>query len=451
MEKRRLFYPLTNKSHLLFPSHFHSHFHSPRLSFSLHTASSTTRTNFRKRGLAHARSPSEPRIFPSLGWDSIDPSLLVEEEAIPTYRAEKFYPARIGEVFNHRYQVVGKLGYGSSATVWLCRDLFDHRHVALKIYTASSTSGTREVEIYNHLKRLQSDHAGQSCLRWLIEVFQTQSPDGHNVHTCLVHPPLGISLDQLTPLLPDGVMSSEIVRTTMRNILAALDFLHTEAHVIHTDLQPNNILLGIRDNSILSRFEKAEFEAPVPRKTLEDRTIYLSRPLPISFGTPVLCDLGEARLGTDGQQGDIMPDIYRAPEVILDMSWDYKVDIWNVGMVIWDLFEHRHLFRARNPEHKLDDGYHLAEIQAVLGSPPPPDFLARSKRSLQFWDKNGTWKGTAPIPDHCDLDALEERLKGDEKADFLRFLRRMLCWRPEERANAKELLFDPWLMRGLLK
>ena len=29
-----------------------------------------------------------------------------------------------------------------------------------------------------------------------------------------------------------------------------------------------------------------------------------------------------------------MPDVYRAPEVILNMSWDYKVNIWNVGMVV---------------------------------------------------------------------------------------------------------------------
>ena len=55
---------------------------------------------------------------------------------------------------------------------------------------------------------------------------------------------------------------------------------------------------------------------------------------------------------------------------------------------IWDLFEHRHLFRARNPERNLDDGYHLAEMQAVLGD-PPLEFLARSERSLEFWDKNG--------------------------------------------------------------
>ncbi|EKV11657.1 Protein kinase, putative [Penicillium digitatum PHI26] len=99
------------------------------------------------------------------------------------------------------------------------------------------------------------------------------------------------------------------------------------------DLQPNNILLGTKDDSIRSKFKQAEFEASVPRKILDARTIYVSRSLPISSGTPVLCDLGEARLGTDQQQGEIMPDIYRAPEVILNMRWDSRVDIWNVGMV----------------------------------------------------------------------------------------------------------------------
>lgn len=39
------------------------------------------------------------------------------------YHPDHFYPVRLGEVFNDRFQTVAKLGYGSSSTVWLARDL----------------------------------------------------------------------------------------------------------------------------------------------------------------------------------------------------------------------------------------------------------------------------------------------------------------------------------------
>lgn len=93
---------------------------------------------------------------------------------------------------------------------------------------------TQDIEIYNHLRSIQSNHVGQTFLRPLIEVFHIHSPNGHNVHPCLVHPPLGISLGQLTELLPGGVTSSFMVRILIRNILVSLDFLHAEAGVIHT-------------------------------------------------------------------------------------------------------------------------------------------------------------------------------------------------------------------------
>lgn len=47
----------------------------------------------------------------------------IEEETIPKYIASRYYPVRIGDVFRDRYQVVGKLGFGTSSTVWLARDL----------------------------------------------------------------------------------------------------------------------------------------------------------------------------------------------------------------------------------------------------------------------------------------------------------------------------------------
>lgn len=43
------------------------------------------------------------------------------------------------------------------------------------------------------------------------------------------------------------------------------------------------------------------------------------------------------------------------------------------------------------------------------------------------------------------LEQLERRLTGDNVAAFLRLMRSMLRWLPEERKTARELLDDPWL------
>lgn len=45
----------------------------------------------------------------------------LEEEALPGYDADEFYPVHIGDVLNGKYQVLGKPGYGTSSTVWLGR------------------------------------------------------------------------------------------------------------------------------------------------------------------------------------------------------------------------------------------------------------------------------------------------------------------------------------------
>lgn len=75
----------------------------------------------------HCRSTH--RIPPSLSNSSSAPSKdegspeKVEEENFDYYSPDYFYPVRFGDILNSRYQVVSKLGYGASSTVWLCRDL----------------------------------------------------------------------------------------------------------------------------------------------------------------------------------------------------------------------------------------------------------------------------------------------------------------------------------------
>lgn len=67
------------------------------------------------------RLPSPARQFPAGPLlDSVDK---VEEEKLAWYSHDNFCPVKIGDVFQSKYQVVGKLGYGGYSTVWLCRDL----------------------------------------------------------------------------------------------------------------------------------------------------------------------------------------------------------------------------------------------------------------------------------------------------------------------------------------
>lgn len=56
--------------------------------------------------------------------------------------------------------------------------------------------------------------------------------------------------------------------------------------------------------------------------------------MPLTGAEPTLSDFGEARLGEEKQSGLIMPSVYRAPEVMLDMSSNNKVDIWAVGQTV---------------------------------------------------------------------------------------------------------------------
>lgn len=47
----------------------------------------------------------------------------IEEQTLPRYCPQHYYPVHLGETFNGRYQVVAKLGYGASSTVRLARDI----------------------------------------------------------------------------------------------------------------------------------------------------------------------------------------------------------------------------------------------------------------------------------------------------------------------------------------
>lgn len=86
---------------------------------------------------------------------------------------------------------------------------------------------------------------------------------------------------------------------------------------------------------------------------------------------------------------------------------------------------------------------------AVMGNPPPA-LLQRSREAeyiyKHYFDASGQWIGPIPIPNKMSLESKETLLDGEDKSEFLRFMRRFLQWEPEKRATAAELCEDPWLI-----
>jgi hypothetical protein len=108
----------------------------------------------------------------------------------------------------------------------------DNSFHTIKIGTTHIRRTNCEAQVYNHLRALPSSHIDRNFIRTLHESFTLTGPDGS--HHCLVHPPLGMNLSELQDTFPDKMYPDEILKGLLVCLLHALDFLHSEAGVIHT-------------------------------------------------------------------------------------------------------------------------------------------------------------------------------------------------------------------------
>ncbi|CAI7673921.1 unnamed protein product [Penicillium palitans] len=346
-----------------------------------------------------------------------------------------------------------------------------HRYVTLKVFIKSTSMGQQlddELKIYKRIEEAPRKRPGRKYVRSLLDSFDVSGPE--DKHRCLVHPPLWESVLDFLFRNPVQRLPTPILAVTLHRLFLALNYLHTECKIIHTDIKADNIMFGIDDDSVFSDFENNELQNPCPRKEVDGRIIYTSRELrmPKILGAPILCDFGSAVMGDEQHLEDIQPDIYRAPEVILQVSWSYSVDIWNVGCVvrepillmhkflgllsqIWNLYEGGSLFSGQDPEyHTYRSRAHLAEMIRLLG-PPPPSFLARGNLTQKFFTEKGDLCARELVGEHTPLEQRETSLEGEEKEMFLRLVQKMLQWEPEKRSSAIELEQDEWVQAELHK
>jgi len=216
------------------PAFFSINFHTQHRRATFHPLKAVMRPIIQR--LPRVGRAWKPLIFANSNFERIAPDEKVEEELIPKYTASHYYPVRIGEVLRDRYQIVGKLGFGRSSTVWLARDLDGRRHVALKLFINSAAMGEEldhESSIYRRISNTPANaHPGRAAVRQLLDSFDAAGPDGS--HRCLVHPPSWESLLTFLHRNPVRRLPKPLMALSLYQAFLALDFLHTECRLIQT-------------------------------------------------------------------------------------------------------------------------------------------------------------------------------------------------------------------------
>ena len=181
------------------------------------------------------------------------------------------------------------------------------------------------------------------------------------------------------------------IKHYMFQLLKALDHMHTNG-IFHRDIKPENVLLA-DDNLKLADFGSC-------------RGIYSKQPFTEYISTRW----------------------YRSPECLLtDGYYSYKMDIWGVGCVFFEVSALFPLFPGKN---ELDQ---INKIHNILGTPPTrilDDFRAHaSHMEINFQAKEGT--GIEKLLMHMGEDARD-------------LISKMLKYDQEERITCKEALAHPY-------
>ena len=237
-----------------------------------------------------------------------------------------------------RYQILKQLGQGSAGAVYLGKDPYIERQVAIKVYRLPNDTGPEKIEAYKKSFFVEAQSAGRLMHPNIVTIYDADLQQDFCYITMEYMD--GSTLEKFCK--PDNLLPIERALKIIFNVCKGLEYAH-QNEVIHRDIKPSNIILSLSGQVKITDFSIAYIKRG-------DSTLVKGL-----FGSPS----------------------YMSPEQVKEEFITERNDIFSLGSVLYELLTGKKAFEGEN-EYSI--------MFKIVNNDPPPILELKPELPTIFGD-----------------------------------------------------------------